>query len=164
MAFRGVAFETIRSGASDVGIRRAEKVLGRGLPHELTEFFRTVNGGECQHDVLLPDRPQAVCFSWWHSLDEALAERAQLEDSYFRAELPEQFLPLSIAGGENDMLLINLSGGDRGSVLAWVSGRPAGWHRPTKDALLRLASDLGVLMTAMTPPSSEAPDTNEFPP
>jgi hypothetical protein len=50
-----------------------------------------------------------------------------MEDAYFRDELPERFVPMAVTGGEDDTLLIDLSNGGSGRLLAWVTGRPPGF-------------------------------------
>lgn len=151
MMFRGVEFQG-RLPATQADLDHAEHTLGTELPADVAEFFHVVNGGECLHEVQLPDRPLPVTFSWWHPLDEALEARAGLEEAYFRSLLPDQFLPVAETGGEDDVLLVDLSPGAHGGVLAWITGRPPGWRRPTEDALLWLAADLSALLRGMLPP------------
>jgi hypothetical protein len=136
---RGVHFDSGESGASDLQLAEAEAVLEVHLPPALSEFFRRVNGGECGHRLTLPDRMAPVCFAWWYALEEALGERAALESAHFRARLPGRFIPIAATGSEDDALLIDLSAPGIGNVLAWMSGRPPGWHRPSDDVLLALA-------------------------
>jgi hypothetical protein len=48
---RGVPFDTDDDGVTDARLLKAEAALDMPMPPAVAEFFRAVNGGECEHEV-----------------------------------------------------------------------------------------------------------------
>ena len=149
--FGGVSFETEASPAEPPVLKELASAVDTALPDDLLRFYATVNGGDCEYEVVLPDRAAPVSPAYWFSAEEAIEELKRLAHTYFSAELPRQFVPLAVTGSEDDLFLLDLAEGDHGRVLAWMTGRPPGWHRPTDDALLAVAEGLSLFLALLRP-------------